>query len=784
MPTKKTQTETPRRIEYMPIDELRGAEHNPKGHDKPRIANSISRFGFADASILDERTGRLVAGHGRHGDLLARKDQGKEPPEGVVVDDDGRWLMPVQRGWASRSDEDAQAFLVAHNRLTETGGWDEQGLLELLEGINDVDPELLDLTGYTEDDIEALGSSIDLGGAGEGGDGAGDADAPSRTLVDRFGAPPFTVLNARQGPWQERKRAWTSLGIESEIGRDGDLVYDSAQRSFTNWYDVKTAAEVAAGRKLTEAEVLASPEAAKLQTKGGTSIFDPALCELLYHWYTTPGDRVTDPWAGGSVRGIVAARMGRDYTGHELRPEQVDANRAQGDAILRDGDGTCEWIGGDSRATLRDREAGTADFVIGCPPYYDLEKYSDDEADLSTLSTEEFDAAMVETVTETARVMADNRFAAFIVGNVRDGQGRLRSMHALMVRACAEAGLDYVQDAVLLTPIGSVRTTSARAFLATRSLGRVHQEVMIFCKGDRKAAAARLGEVDLGATIDALAELEQGGGDDDEEGDQPRFAVPPSAADYTPDLTPVEEYDGIWVKREDLWTRGGASGGKSRAMFTATEGAAGLITAGSRNSAQIERGALVARALGVPARIHTGHGRDTPEIATCRAAGATVLQAKPARLTVIRARFRDDVDAHPGWASFPFGMDSEVYLRQVARQVENVPAGVSRVVVPYGSGMTLAGVLRGLAAHGRQGLPVLAVSVGQGSHDYLDRYAPGWRARVDVVEHPSEYSVHARVTRWRGVQLDPVYEAKCVDYLRPGDLLWTVGLRTSAEAGR
>ena len=156
MPTKKTQAATPRRIEYMPIDELRGAEHNPKGHDKPRIANSISRFGFADASILDERTGRLVAGHGRHGDLLARKEQGKEPPEGVVVDDDGRWLMPVQRGWASRSDEDAQAFLVAHNRLTETGGWDDQGLLDMLERINDVDPELLDVTGYTEDDIENL----------------------------------------------------------------------------------------------------------------------------------------------------------------------------------------------------------------------------------------------------------------------------------------------------------------------------------------------------------------------------------------------------------------------------------------------------------------------------------------------------------------------------------------------------------------------------------------------------------------------------------------------------
>src|SRR5699024_4514124 len=121
---------TPRRIEYLPLEDIPDADRNPKHHDEPRIAGSISKFGFADAPILDERTGKLVAGHGRKGDLLARQAAGKEPPEGIVVDDAGRWLIPVQRGWASRSDEDAAAFLVAHNRLTETGGWDDRALAE------------------------------------------------------------------------------------------------------------------------------------------------------------------------------------------------------------------------------------------------------------------------------------------------------------------------------------------------------------------------------------------------------------------------------------------------------------------------------------------------------------------------------------------------------------------------------------------------------------------------------------------------------------------------------
>lgn len=155
MPTKKTPT-PPRRIEYMPLEDLPEADRNPKGHDTARIAGSISRFGFADAPILDERTGQLVAGHGRRGDLLARKEAGQDPPDGVQVDAEGRWLVPVQRGWASRSSEDAEAFLVAHNRLTETGGWVDHELAEMLDDLRDVDPDLLALTGYTDDDIDAM----------------------------------------------------------------------------------------------------------------------------------------------------------------------------------------------------------------------------------------------------------------------------------------------------------------------------------------------------------------------------------------------------------------------------------------------------------------------------------------------------------------------------------------------------------------------------------------------------------------------------------------------------
>ena len=44
-----------------------------------------------------------------------------------------------------------------------------------------------------------------------------------------------------------------------------------------------------------------------------------------------PRGRVIDPFAGGSVRGIVAASLGRSYAGNDLSAAQVQANEEQAD---------------------------------------------------------------------------------------------------------------------------------------------------------------------------------------------------------------------------------------------------------------------------------------------------------------------------------------------------------------------------------------------------------------------------------------------------------------------
>lgn len=164
-------------IVYAPLAALQPAEVNPKMHDQPAIIASLQAYGFTEPALLDERTGRLSAGHGRREALITMKEAGDPPPRGVFVDDDGDWLMPVTRGWASRDDTEAAAYLLASNQLTIAGGWHMKSLSELLGEVATDSGHLLDSLGFTADDIDDLLRRTDSDGSSvlrEGDDGWGE----------------------------------------------------------------------------------------------------------------------------------------------------------------------------------------------------------------------------------------------------------------------------------------------------------------------------------------------------------------------------------------------------------------------------------------------------------------------------------------------------------------------------------------------------------------------------------------------------------------------------------
>ncbi len=228
----------------------------------------------------------------------------------------------------------------------------------------------------------------------------------------------------------------------------------------------------------------------------GTSIFDPVLCEVVYTWFTAPSAEILDPFAGGSVRGIVAAMLGRGYTGVDLRAEQIAANEKQAAEIVPDN--KPRWICGDSLDSLPDQEF---DFVFSCPPYADLEVYSDDPRDISTMDYTDFLRVYREIIKLSVARLRDNRFACFVVGDVRDKRGNYYNFVGDTVRAFRDAGCEYYNEAVLITAVGSLPIRVGRQFRAGRKLGKTHQNVLVFVKGDGKKAAQWCGPVavaDLG----------------------------------------------------------------------------------------------------------------------------------------------------------------------------------------------------------------------------------------------------------------------------------------------
>ena len=286
-------------------------------------------------------------------------------------------------------------------------------------------------------------------------------------VADKFTFPPFTVLDARQGEWQDRKRAWIQCGIKSEEGRQCE--------GSNAWNDLSINTRRAESTK-------------KIAAVGdGATVFDPNLCELAYRWFSPNGGQIVDPFAGGSVRGIVAGMLGRKYWGCDLRQEQIDANNKQ--ALEIEPEVMPQWVCGDSMNEIEN--APEADLIFSCPPYGDLEKYSDDPKDLSAMDFHAFIAAYKRIILRCVKKMKTDSFACFVVGDFRDKKGFYRNFVSETINGFEQAGTRLYNEAILVTAIGSASMRVTKQFEAGRKMAKTHQNVLVFCKGDWRKATAK-----------------------------------------------------------------------------------------------------------------------------------------------------------------------------------------------------------------------------------------------------------------------------------------------------
>jgi len=267
-------------------------------------------------------------------------------------------------------------------------------------------------------------------------------------LRDKFIEPPFSVLDTKSGSWQKRKKIWIAKGMKSEVGRDAKVI------------NMDTIA-----KEKNSAEYV--------------SIFDPALCEVLYHWFCPQNGSILDPFAGGSVRGIVANYLGYNYTGIDIRQEQVDSNREQAIDILPI-DKQPQWYVGDSNEVLNDFNK-EFDFVFSCPPYADLEVYSDLKGDISNMNYIEFMKAYESIIDKSCTLLKVGGYACFVVGEVRDKNGNYIGFVPDTIRAFQKCGMKFYNEAILLNAIASA-SMRANGNMKSQKLVKVHQNVLVFKK--------------------------------------------------------------------------------------------------------------------------------------------------------------------------------------------------------------------------------------------------------------------------------------------------------------
>lgn len=246
-------------------------------------------------------------------------------------------------------------------------------------------------------------------------------------------------------------------------------------------------------------------------------------------------------------------------------------------------------------------------------------------------------------------------------------------------------------------------------------------------------------------------------------------------------LTPIEEvcYNGnsILLKRDDTFEIAGVCGGKTRTCWSLSKNATkGLVTAGSRQSPQVNIVAHIAKYLNLPCRVHTPMGKLSPEVESAKACGAEVIQHRAGYNNVIIARAREDAK-NLGWTEIPFGMNINEAVEQTRKQVANIPNSIKRLVVPVGSGMSLAGILHGLQDNNLN-IPVLGVIVGADPVKRLNTFAPiFWERMVDLVKSQLDYHVEVKDNNIGNIILDPIYEGKCLPFLEQNDLFWIIGVR-------
>ena len=282
-------------------------------------------------------------------------------------------------------------------------------------------------------------------------------EVSAKKLSDRYIVPPFSILDTRQGYWKERKKIWNELIGDDGCTRDNKNNY--INKNPDNWEN--------------------KPYKGGIVREKSVSILDPVMAEVVCEWYGIDKGKSFDVFAGDTAFGYVSSSKGMSFTGIELREEQAAINNERTKSL------TAKYICDDGRNVLKHIEEESQDLLFSCPPYYNLEVYSNDERDASNQqSYDDFIKIIEEAFSNAVKCLKNNRFAVVVVGDVRDRKtGAYYCFQDDIKRIFRNNGLVLYNEIVLIQPIGNA-ALRANVNMRNRKTVKVHEYVLVFYKGD------------------------------------------------------------------------------------------------------------------------------------------------------------------------------------------------------------------------------------------------------------------------------------------------------------
>ena len=385
-----------------------------------------------------------------------------------------------------------------------------------------------DNIGYGDWNVDALANewdSQDLDDWGldvwqdnsDGDNSKSDNSIPTNaSLNDRFVVPPFSILDTRKGYWQARKRMWRELIGDMGESRNDTLLH-SPEVKYKDLYQRTRKHREELGLSFKEYLEKYVPndvleKEAQNVVLSGVSLFDPVLTEIMAKWFTPRKEsKIFDCFAGDTYKGLVFAMCGHSFRGIELRREQVDINNR----IIEGRELDIEYVCDDGQNVAQHIDADSQDLLFSCPPYFDLEHYSDLENDASNQkSYDDFIQILRNAFTAAIGCLKENRFAVIVVGDVRDKRtGFYYDFCGDIKRIFKEGGMSLYNELILVETAASTAMRAGR-YMESRKVAKMHQNILIFYKGKPKDIKKYFPKIEFTQDELALFAKEQGGEDE------------------------------------------------------------------------------------------------------------------------------------------------------------------------------------------------------------------------------------------------------------------------------